>query len=71
MEERIDCRRRPTQDGGAEEFPIPADHLNQVGWWDPQEAVNPLFGFASVFKQASQYEDMIKDIYLEIAQSQA
>ncbi len=52
-------------------FPIPADHLNQVGWWDPQEAVNPLFGFAGVFKQAQQYEDRIKDIYLKIAQSQA
>jgi triacylglycerol lipase len=23
------------------DFPLPADHLNQVGWWDPQEAANP------------------------------
>lgn len=49
------------------EFPLPADHLNQVGWWDPQEAV---FSLTSVFKQASNYEDRIKDVYLEIAQSQ-
>ena len=21
------------------EFPFPADHLNEVGWWDPEEAV--------------------------------
>ena len=46
------------------EFPVPADHLNQVGWWDPQEAV---FGFTSVLKQAANYEDKIKDVYLEIA----
>ncbi|HKR60089.1 MAG TPA: alpha/beta fold hydrolase [Pyrinomonadaceae bacterium] len=49
------------------EFPMPADHLNQVGWWDPQEAV---LGFTSVFKQAANFEDRIKGIYLEIAQSQ-
>lgn len=48
------------------EFPIDADHLNQVGWWDPQEAA---FGLTSVFKQAANYEDRIKEIYLEIAQS--
>lgn len=49
------------------EFPVPADHLNQVGWWDPQEAV---FGLTSIFKQAADYEDQIKNVYLEIAQSQ-
>lgn len=50
------------------EFPVPADHLNQVGWWDPQEVV---FSLSGVFKQAADYEDRIKDVYLEIAQSQA
>jgi triacylglycerol lipase len=49
-----------------QEFPVPADHLNQVGWWDPQEAV---FSLTSVFKQVANYEDRIKDVYLEIAQS--
>jgi triacylglycerol lipase len=48
------------------EFPMPADHLNQVGWWDPQETA---FGFISIFEQAANYEDKIKDVYLEIAQS--
>ena len=51
------------------EYPLPADHLNQVGWWDPQEALNPLVGFASAFKQAANYEDQIKAVYLEIAKS--
>ena len=49
------------------EFPVPADHLNQVGWWDPQEAV---FSLTNVIKQAATYEDQIKDVYLEIARSQ-
>ena len=51
------------------EYPLPADHLNQVGWWDPQEAMNSLAGFGSVFKQAANYEDHIKGVYLEIANS--
>lgn len=50
------------------EFPFPADHLNQVGWWDPQEAV---FGFTSIFKQAADYEAKIRDLYLGIAQDVA
>ncbi len=51
------------------EFPIPADHLNEVGWWDPQEALNPAKIFQNVFKQAVEYEARIKSIYLEIAQN--
>jgi triacylglycerol lipase len=46
------------------EFPFPADHLNQVGWWDPQEAV---LGFTSLIKQAADYERKIRDLYLGIA----
>lgn len=51
------------------EFPLPADHLNQVGWWDPQEAMNPLSGFGSIFKKAASYEGKIRDLYLEIARN--
>ncbi len=50
------------------EFPFPADHLNQVGWWDPQEIVNP-FGLLNLFKQAQEYERKIRNVYLEIAQN--
>ena len=46
------------------EFPFPADHLNEVGWWDPEEAV---LGFTSPLKQAD-YEKQVKDLYLGIAQ---
>ena len=60
-----DGRRKPV---AQKEFPFQADHLNQVGWWDPQEAA---FGLKSLFKQAGEYEDGVKDVYLEIARSQA
>jgi len=48
-------------------FPFPADHLNEVGWWDPHEVVNPLFGLVSIFKQAKEYESKVRDLYLQIA----
>ncbi|MDQ3180030.1 MAG: alpha/beta fold hydrolase [Acidobacteriota bacterium] len=48
------------------EFPLAADHLNQVGWWDWQEVVNPLFG-GSFINQKMNYEGQIKNIYLAIA----
>lgn len=59
-----DGQRKPV---AQKEFPFQADHLNQVGWWDPQETA---FELTSAFKQAANYEDKIKDVYLEIANSQ-
>jgi triacylglycerol lipase len=47
-------------------FPLPADHLNQVGWWDPQET-NPFLGHLNPGKQAREYELKIKEVYLRIA----
>ncbi|HMG74923.1 MAG TPA: alpha/beta fold hydrolase [Pyrinomonadaceae bacterium] len=49
---------------GQNDFPFPADHLNEVGWWDLQEAV---LGSGSLSKQAEDYEKKIKDLYLGIA----
>lgn len=63
-----DGTRKPV---AQKEFPLPADHLNQVGWWDPQEAINAILEFANVFKHAAEYERKIRDLYLEIAQSVA
>ena len=51
------------------DFLVPADHLNQVGWWDPQEVVNPFLSLLSLFKEAKDYEGKIKNIYLDIAQN--
>ncbi|MCA1558048.1 MAG: alpha/beta fold hydrolase [Acidobacteria bacterium] len=51
------------------EFPMPADHLNQVGWWDPQEIVNPLTALIGLVKRVQDYENQIKGVYLDIAQN--
>ena len=48
------------------EFRLPADHLNQIGWWDLSEAT--LFG-ETFSGQKNDYEDKIKNIYLEIARN--
>lgn len=50
------------------DFPFPADHLNEVGWWDPQESINPLFG-GDLIQQALAFELRVRNLYLEIAQS--
>ncbi len=49
-------------------FPIPADHLNEVGWWDPQET-NPILLLLRGGKQVEEYESRIRDIYLQMANS--
>lgn len=47
------------------DFPLPADHFNEVGWWDPNEA--SLFG-GGIVKQAKNFEQKVRDVYLQIAQ---
>lgn len=47
-------------------FPIPADHLNEVGWWDLQET-NTMLDLLQARKLAGEYENRIRSIYLEIA----
>jgi len=51
------------------DFPVAADHLNEVGWWDTQEAVNPRKLLQSPLKQKEDYESQIRNVYLRIAQS--
>jgi triacylglycerol lipase len=46
------------------EFPVPADYLNQIGWWDLEETI--LFG-RNLLRQKKTYENKIKAIYLQIA----
>lgn len=61
-----DGSRKPIQQN---DFPVAADHLNEVGWWDPQEAANPLKLLHNPFKQKENYERQIRDVYLQIAES--
>ncbi len=58
-----DTRKQVAQ----KEFPLPADHLNQCGWWDLADAVNPFSG-GSFHNQRANYEGQIKNVYLEIAE---
>lgn len=57
-------RKRVTQG----KFSVPADHLNEVGWWDPQEA-RSLIDVLRPIKRAEEYEAKIKAMYLEIARN--
>lgn len=43
-------------------FPVPADHLNEVGWWDPAE----LKSLSPVRMVPNLYMARIKDFYLEL-----
>jgi len=61
-----DGSRKPIEQ---RDFPVAADHLNEVGWWDPQEAANPLKLFQSHFKQKEDYESQVRNVYLQIAES--
>ncbi len=50
------------------DFPIPADHLNEIGWWDFNEfKAADLLQF-NLLKTVSDYENTIKNVYLEIAE---
>ncbi|HXQ69869.1 MAG TPA: alpha/beta fold hydrolase [Pyrinomonadaceae bacterium] len=49
-------------------FPFQADHLNELGWWDLEEAIIPLFSGVSIVQQALNYEQRVRDLYLQIAQ---
>lgn len=60
-----DGRRKPIVQ---KDFPVAADHLNEVGWWDPEEAVNRR-DLVETFKQKEDYESRIRNIYLQIAES--
>lgn len=49
-------------------FPLPADHINQVGWWLPGNWT-PRAGLFNVTAQMKNYEDRVKNFYVEIARS--
>lgn len=49
------------------DFPISADHLNEIGWWDiNQLKLSDLF-HANLLTTVKNYENSIKNVYLEIA----
>lgn len=50
------------------EFSFRADHLNQCGWWDLEEALNPEIA-GDLIAQRADYESGVKNIYLEIVEN--
>jgi triacylglycerol lipase len=48
-------------------FPVAADHLNEIGWWDFNEMREIDWWKTSIFTAIRDYELRIKGIYLDIA----
>ncbi len=50
-----------TKSVSQKQFPVAADHLNEVGWWHPDQLL--------CLQRREKYEDQIKSVYLEIART--
>ena len=50
-------------------FPVGADHLNEIGWWDLNEMREIPWWKTSIVTAIRNYELRIKDVYLDIAKS--
>jgi triacylglycerol lipase len=48
-------------------FPMPADHLNQIGWWDLEELIQPEWWKLNFIEEKRQFEKEIRQVYLKIA----
>lgn len=48
-------------------FPVGADHLNEIGWWDLNEMREVAWWKTSIVTAIRDYEQRIKNIYLDIA----
>ncbi len=48
-------------------FPVPADHLNELGWWDLNELKRARWWRRGLVREKRAYETRIKDVYLKIA----
>ncbi len=49
------------------DFPLPADHLNQVGWWDIRELLR--WRQKGLLQKKEVFETAVKNAYLHIAQT--
>jgi triacylglycerol lipase len=49
-------------------FPINADHLDQIGWWNLNEIHKAGWWNLKALREKNKHEDIIKDVYLEIAE---
>jgi len=49
------------------QFPVAADHLNEIGWWDLNEMREIAWWKTSIVTAIRDYELRIKNVYLDIA----
>ena len=49
------------------DFPVAADHLNQVGWWDLRELRRARWWRVSLWREKEMFETAVKNAYLQIA----
>ncbi len=47
-------------------FPVPVDHINEVGWWDLQELSSTRWWRRGLRKEKKAFETAVKEAYLEI-----
>lgn len=48
-------------------FPVPADHSNQIGWWDLNQLPGGKWWQPGVLERIGEYEAQIRNVYLQIA----
>lgn len=53
------------------DFPVTADHLNQVGWWDVRELRRAPWWRTGIWQEKVRYETAVKHAYLQIVQGLA
>jgi triacylglycerol lipase len=53
------------------EFPVPADHLNELGWWDLNEIGTAGWKVLWHRGEVKRYEQAIRNVYLKIANQAA
>ena len=49
-------------------FPVPADHLNEIGWWDVRELGRANWWRLNMLREKKEFETAVKNAYLTIAQ---
>ena len=56
-----------TKEIARHDFPVPADHLNEIGWWDINQLRDVNLFKTSIFAAIRDYELAIRNVYLDIA----
>ena len=50
-------------------FPVQADHLNEISWWDFEQLRNRSGSTLNIVQRILDYEATIKNVYVDIARS--